>query len=494
MSDLVFMPAHQLAKGIRERTFSAVEVLTAHLAQIAKHNSRLNAIVTLDEEGAWQRALAADEALAKGESWGVLHGLPVTIKDYIETAGLRTTSSYPPLANYIPEKDATVVSRLRGAGAIILGKTNLPMLAQGIQSDSPIFGRTNNPWNLEYTPGGSSGGGGAAVAAGLSPLDIGGDIGGSIRIPAHFCGIFGLKPTEHRVSNAGCVARDRGLFKSVRHLRVLGPLARSVEDLSLCLSLIEGQDGRDWEVGSSPAETLSLREFKTYRFAWTDDFGGIPVTADTRLTLEKLAIQLESMGCRVERTKPHKLDFALALQTFGEILGTEVGVLEPPLVRSLAPLLAIGLSAKLSKNPLAQGILRGGRLNFRRYAEALNRRDTIIGQVETFLSEWDAWLCPVTCGPAFKHVKISSNLDSLVKVLSVDEQTLPYNVWGLSHSPLFNLTGNPVVVIPVGYSQECLPIGVQIVGRRWRDRELLAIAKELAEVVGTWQSPPGYET
>jgi amidase len=492
VSELVFMPAHQLAKGIREGNFSALEVLEAHLAQIVKHNPQVNAIITLDEQGARQRALAADAALAKGEIWGVLHGVPITIKDYLETAGLRTTSSYPPLANYIPERDATVVARLRAVGAIILGKTNLPMLAQGIQSDSPLFGRTNNPWNLAYTPGGSSGGGAAAVAAGLSPLDIGGDIGGSIRIPAHFCGIFGLKPTEHRVSNAGCIGRDRGLLKSVRHLRVLGPLARSVEDLELCLSIIEGEDGRDWEVCSPPSEIPSLRELSTYRFAWTDDFGGVPVTFDTRSTLEKWAIQLEGLGCRVEYISPDKLDFALALQTCGEILGMELGVLESPLLRSLVPLLRIGLNAKISDNPLAQGILQGVRLNFRRYAEALTRRDTLIGQLEAFLSEWDAWLCPVACGSAFKHLKISGNIDSWLKVLPVDKQILPYNVWGLTHTPLFNLTGHPVVVIPVGKSQDGLPIGVQIVGKRWRDRELLKLAKALTEVVGIWQCPPGF--
>jgi amidase len=205
MSDLSFLPAHTLAQGIRDRTFSSLEVLQAHLQQIQAHNGELNAIVTLDEENALRKAKEADNALANGASWGALHGVPVTIKDFLETANLRTTANYEPLANYIPQQDATVVQRLRSAGAIILGKTNLPKLSQGFQTDGEFLGRANNPWNLAYTPGGSSGGGAAAVAAGLSPLDIGGDIGGSIRIPAHFCGIYGLKPTEHRVSNAGCV-------------------------------------------------------------------------------------------------------------------------------------------------------------------------------------------------------------------------------------------------------------------------------------------------
>lgn len=169
MSDLVFQSTSQLAKAIRERSVSAREVLEAHLSQIAQHNRVLNAIVTLDEEQAISKASQADAALAQGELWGPLHGVPFTVKDLFDTAGVRTTWSYRPLANYIPQQDATAVARLRNAGAILLGKTNMPQLAIGPQSDSPLFGRANNPWNLKYTPGGSTGGGAAAVAAGLSP-------------------------------------------------------------------------------------------------------------------------------------------------------------------------------------------------------------------------------------------------------------------------------------------------------------------------------------
>ncbi|NEO92949.1 MAG: amidase, partial [Moorea sp. SIO3G5] len=203
MSKLVFLSASELAKAIRDRTVSSVEVLDAHLEHIALHNSKLNAIITLDAENAYQRATEADDALGRGEIWGRLHGVPVTIKDSLETKGLRTTSSYEPLANYVPTQDATVVARLRAAGAILLGKTNTPKLTTDFQTNSPLFGRTNNPWNLDYTSGGSTGGGAAAVAAGLSPLELGSDLGGSIRVPGHFCGVFGLKPTEHRVSTFG---------------------------------------------------------------------------------------------------------------------------------------------------------------------------------------------------------------------------------------------------------------------------------------------------
>jgi amidase len=490
MSELFFLPAHALAKGIRDRTFSAVEVLQAHLMQISRHNPKLNAIVTLDEERAMERAKEADAAWSKGESWGALHGVPVTIKDYIETAHLRTTANYKPFANHIPRKDATVVNRLRAAGAIILGKTNLPKLSHGFQTDGKFLGRANNPWNFAYTPGGSSGGGAAAIAAGLSPLDIGGDIGGSIRIPAHFCGVYGLKPTEYRVSNAGCVRIKPGLT-AIRHMMLLGPLARSIPDLELCLSIIEGEDQRDWDVRTAPRETFEKKSLHQYRFAWTDDFGGIPVTHETQRILETLAHQLEQAGCRVERISPPKFNFDEALSVYGIICGTELGSLEPTSQRLLYAFLA-PFASLLPGGAIAQGTLKGAGGNFQTYVEALTKRDGLIHQMETFLSNWDAWLCPVTCGAAFPHFPVNSLFDSAFKRLPVDDQMLPYTVWGITHCPIFNLTGNPVVSLPVGKTEAGMPIGIQAVGKRWRDRELLAIAQSLTEVTGGFQHPSGF--
>ncbi|MBU1748753.1 MAG: amidase, partial [Chloroflexi bacterium] len=325
MTDLVFSTAHQLANAIRQREVSAVEVLEAHLAQIARHNPALNAIVTLDEGGARQRATEADAALARGETGGPLHGVPVTIKDVYETAGLRTTASFKPLAEYVPQQDATVVARLKAAGAIVLGKTNMPEMAMDVQSNSPIFGRANNPWDLARTPGGSTGGGAAAVAAGLSPLELGSDIGGSIRIPSHFCGVYGFKPTEHRVPGTGHIPPPPGVAKTVRHMGVFGPLARSIDDLRLCLGLIAGPDSQDWEVPPVPLGDAPPRPLPGLRLAWTDDFGGAPVTAETRAALQALAGTLAEQGCHVERQNPTGFDFELAWETYGEILGAGAG-------------------------------------------------------------------------------------------------------------------------------------------------------------------------
>src|SRR4051812_18730606 len=192
-----FSGVNDIAAAIRAKRVSSVEVVDLYLQRIAKHNKALNAVCTLDEEGARKRAKEADDALARGELKGPLHGVPMTIKDALETEGLRTTGGFPPLANHVPRRDATAVARLKAAGAILLGKTNVPPLSADYRADNPIFGRTNNPWDLSRTPGGSTGGGSAAVSAGLSAFDVGSDLAGSVRTPAHFCGLFGLKPTEH---------------------------------------------------------------------------------------------------------------------------------------------------------------------------------------------------------------------------------------------------------------------------------------------------------
>jgi len=235
MDDLVFTSVQKLAETIRNRHVSATEVLDAHLAQIDRHNPRLNVIVTLNRDEARVRASQADAALARGELWGPLHGVPITIKDGFSTAGIRTTSGFPLWADHVPEVDAPVVKRLRTAGAILLGKTNLPILSMDAQTDNPIFGRTNNPWNLSRTSGGSTGGA-AAVAAGLTPLELGSDIGGSLRIPAHCCGIYSLKPSAYRLPGGGYHPNPEPALPDIggpAQVGVFGPLARSVDDLAL---------------------------------------------------------------------------------------------------------------------------------------------------------------------------------------------------------------------------------------------------------------------
>jgi amidase len=492
MDKLTFLTATELANLIRDRRVSSQEVLEAHLSHIATYNPSVNAIVTLDEKGARQRAKEADDALARGEIWGPLHGVPVTIKDVFETEGLRTTGSFRPLANYVPKQDATVVARLRKAGAIIMGKTNTPEMAGDEQTNSPLFGRTNNPWNLERTPGGSSGGSAAAIASGMSPLDIGSDIGGSVRNPAHFCGVFSLKPSDYRVPFTGHIppppgSKGRGLL---RYFLTPGPLARSVEDLRLALTIIAGPDEREWEVPPVPLATSPTQNLRDLRFAWSDDFG-VPVAAEIRTALADLTTELTQLGCHVERCDPPEFDFAEALQVYGELKEAALTVRSSPL--HLPRFIWRALSEQIpNSNPTGRGLLRGAGTNLQGYAKALSQRDVFIARMERFLADWDAWLCPVAALPAYPHLQSRNPIEQLRATVEVDGQKIPYILATSMYTGIFNLTGNPVVVLPLSQTREGLPIGLQVVGRRWNDMDLLAVAQALSEVTGLFQAPLGY--
>jgi amidase len=481
MRELVFLPAHQMAEHVRERRVSALELLEAHLGQVVRNNVRLNALVTLDEGRARARAREADAALARGELWGPLHGVPLTIKDAFETTGLRTTSGFAPLAGHVPARDATVVARLKAAGAVIVGKTNLPRLALDTQTHNTVFGRTNNPWDVGRTPGGSSGGGAVSVASGMSSLEVGSDIGGSIRIPAHFCGVLGLKPTDGRIPLSGHIPGMPGSPRGVRHQGVAGPLARTVEDLRLALRLLGGPDGQDTEMPPVPFQEVPRRELKTYRFLWTDDVGGLPVSTGTRTALEGLARTLEAAGCSVERRAP-PVDLERVWRAWGLLLGTEVSS-EMPLSARL--LTALHFQSMRGTSSINRGILRGLWGRMADYTQALAVRDEVMATVEHFLEGWDAWLCPVTVGPAFTHRPSGEWLE-------VDARRVPY-MEGTSGLPsLFNLTGHPVVAMPLRRSpHEPLPLGMQVVGRRWGDEALLSVAEALTDVTGPFQPPPG---
>ena len=492
MNKLTNLTAHELASNIRELKISSQEVLEAHLDQVAKHNPSLNAIVTTNEQQARQRAKEADEALSRDELWGPLHGVPVTIKDVFETAGLRTTSSFKPLANYVPKQDATVVARLRRAGAIIMGKTNTPEMAGDEQTNSPLFGRTNNPWNLERTPGGSSGGSAAAVAAGMSPLDIGSDIGGSVRNPAHFCGVFSLKPTDYRVPFTGHIppppgTNTRGLL---RYFLTPGPLARSVEDLRLTLTVIAGPDEREWEVPPVPLTDSPARSLSNLRIAWNDDFG-IPVSLEIRSALAGFGEKLSQLGCHVQRSVPPEFNFVHALQVYGELKEAAFTVRSSPL--HLPRFLWRGLSALIpGSNPISRGLMHGAGATLQSHATALSRRDILISKMESFLTDWDVWLCPVAALPAYPHLNSRNPIEQLSATVEVDGQKIPYLLATSMFTSLFNLTGNPVVVLPLSRTKDGLPIGIQLIGRRWKDMELLAVAQTLSEVIGPFQAPPGY--
>ena len=478
-----FASASQLAADIRAHRVSASELVELYLTRIAKHNPALNAICTLDADGARKRAQEADKALAAGELWGPLHGVPMTIKDALETAGMRTTGGHPPLKDYVPVRDATAVARLRSAGAILVGKTNVPPLSADYRADNPIFGRTNNPWNLDRTPGGSTGGGAAAVAAGLCAFDVGSDLAGSVRTPAHFCGLFALKPTERRVPNTGHIPEPPGLPRAVRHMNVLGPLARGIEDLELILRLIAGTDTAEWDVPPVAWMDAPERPLRHCRIAWSNDFNGLPVTEDTKQAIVKLAGKLAAAGCKVEERNPTGFNFDLAWETWGAVAIAERSATAPERVAERVAALHASLGDQV---PVARGSAMGARATVGDYMTFLTRRDALITAFERFLDDWDAFMCPVSVGPAIPHVPFGTPIQ-------VDEKTVPYFLAGTAYSSPFNLTGSPAVVLPLGQSaKEGLPIGVQLVGRRWGEPALLQLASRVAHLTGPFKPPPAY--
>ncbi len=474
--------ARQTTQKIACGEISATEIVESCLASINRHNPAINAVVTLDEAGALGAAQQAD-TLRKTENLPPLHGIPVSIKDAFETAGLRTTSSHPPLSNHVPAKDATVVARLKAAGAIVLGKTNLPELAASPQCWSPLFGTTNNPWNQSLTSGGSSGGSAAAVAMGFSFLDTCSDIGGSIRIPAAYCGVAGLKATENRIPRTGHIPHLPEGSRSVRHMLSFGLLARYVDDLQLGLNIMAGPDGVDSEV--PPLSVLTPAEVqRPLRIAWWDDFCGLPLCQRTRKALTRTVENLKRHGVEVERCHPPNFDFERAWYAYGIIGGAEIGLGMPTLQRKM-----LSLAGKFtpSSQPVARNFLRGLSFDWHRYNEALNLREQLIGELEQFLGDWDAWLCPVAPIVAYPHCRF----DGFRKppALIVDDRPVPYLEATVSMVTPFSLTGNPVVVLPAGI-EDGLPVGFQFIGKRWRDESLLSVCSMIEPICGGYVPPP----
>ena len=454
----VFSSTVELAAAIARRKISAVEALDAHLAQIDRHNEGVNAVISLDREGACERAKKADAALARGATPGPLHGVPFTLKDMHETVGMKTTVGFPPFADYVASHDSPVVARLKAAGGVLMAKTNVATMLSDWQSDNPLFGRTSNPWNLERTAGGSSGGAAAAVAAGMTPFDVGTDMQDSIRLPAAFCGVYGLKPTEHRVSLAGAFPNPGNAARSVRLMSCIGPLARGVDDLSLIYQIIAGPDGRDADLAPVPVETTPKLDLKTLRIAFAPSFPGLPVAGAIGVAVEKLASQLQSAGALVAEAKLPRLDLHDDLAQGGALIGMMMEAAQPEPPERPTPI--------------------------SRWFKALARRDTSILAWDRFFDDWDALLCPVAMTTAFSHCEPGTPI-------KVDGKDQSY--WMLpAYGAVFNYSGHPALSIPCGQDSNGLPIGLQLVGKRWSESRLLGIAAAIEPLTGGFRRPPGY--
>ena len=477
-----FETASRLARAIRNGRLSSVEATEAHLERIARLNGPLNALVVVDREGALKAARAADKQRArKGAKLGPLHGVPITLKEAFDVAGLHTTSSHPPLKDNVAKRDASLVARLRAAGAVILGKTNVPELCADFQTDSPLFGTTKNAWDAARTAGGSTGGGAVAVAARLSPLELGSDIGGSVRNPAHYNGIFALKPSEWRVPGHGHVPDLPGVTRTVRYMGVFGPLARSVDDLDLALRIIAGPDGNEAEAAPVPLGPTAKLSARGLRVAYVDSNPLVQVSDDTAKVVAETVKLLAKAGAKVKRAEPEGLDWQQGWDDWCDLFNYLVRATQPLSERERF------FGMVNSSDPSARSAGRTSRLDMEQFFAVLDRRDQIMRRCERFLDDYDAWLMPVMPDAAFIRQKQS-------EPLVIDGMPYPYFFAGTSYNYLANLTGQPSIVLPCGLSKAGLPIGLQLTGKRWGEAKLLGVAKVLEKLLPPCPVPPNYRS
>jgi Asp-tRNA(Asn)/Glu-tRNA(Gln) amidotransferase A subunit family amidase len=442
---------------VRERTLSPVEVVEAHLKRIEQLNPKLNAVVTPAPD-AIERAKSAETAVARSDSLGALHGIPLTIKDTIDTEGLRTTSGSRLREHHVPRRDAPAVARLKAAGAIILGKTNTAEMAMDYTADNPVFGRTNNPYDQSRVPGGSSGGEAAAIAACMSPGGIGSDLAGSIRIPAHCCGIVGLKPTTTSVPSQGQFPAAIGPYSLGA---AIGPLARSVEDVQILFRVLAG----------SETSTGVVKIQRGLRVAWYSDDGVAPVTEETRKAVEAAARALADAGFVVEERRPPAVECGhdLWLKLFSRA--------------SVALLREVYAGRENEGGDFVRWRLQTAdddpKATLNDYLTAWLERDRLRETLIEWMDATPLILAPVGATPAWEHNAHKVNVNG----------TTLSTFRAFSYAQTCNVFDLPSVAVPAGRSSDELPIGVQVIARPFAEETALAAARIVEEALGGWQPP-----
>lgn len=469
MANLTFLPAVTMADQIHKKEISPVELAQAHLAKIEKLNPNLNAFVHVDSERVQREACTAEAAVMKQELLGPLHGVPISVKSSLEVAGMRCESGTRLRAGYVASQDAPLVSRLRKAGAIILGVTNTPEFLMAWETDNLLYGRTNSPWDLGRTPGGSSGGEAAAIASGLSAAGVGSDGGGSIRVPAHFSGICGLKPTPGRIPSTGHYPPSGGPFSLIG---VVGPMARTVADLKILFEVMQGPEDGDACAAPVPLRWPDESQVNKLRVGYFEGDGRTPVTPEIRAAVKIAADALRESGLEVEPFRPEGLEEARVLWTkfFVKCAGMLIAPMFQHRERDRSPTLKRFLEWSAAEPELTGDSL----------LDAWIRRDVLRGEFLAQMQRHPILLCPAAAIPAFRHGE---------RRWQIDGKTVSYlDAW--SYTEWFNLLGNPAAVVPVSHTPEGLPIGVQIVGRPWEEEQVLAVAEILEGARGAWRVPP----
>ena len=482
-----FKSATELSAALAAKKVSAVELAEDAMGRIERHDAKINAICVRDFARGLEAARAADAARGRGET-GALLGLPLTVKESYNVAGLPTTWGFPAQKDFVPGEDALSISRVKQAGGVILGKTNVPVALGDWQSYNEIYGITNNPFDLGRTPGGSSGGSSAALAAGYGPLSLGSDIGGSLRVPAFHCGIYAHKPTFALVPPRGHTAPPAPPLPFDRDLSVIGPMARSAADLTLLLDVIAGPDPME----AGKAYTLALpaprhHELKNFRVLLLATDPVMPTSASMRDAIERLAANLGKAGVTVTRDSPLLPDFAASTRLYMRMLMSFLAASFQPEVYAGARAAAAKLSP--DDTSLAAERLRGIALSHRDWVMADGARARLRAQWRELFRNFDAVICPVMPTPAYPH---DHSDDQEARRIDVDGKDFVY-VDQLAWPGIATLPGLPATAIPLGLTPEGLPVGVQIVGPWLEDRTPLKLAELIEREFGGFVPPPMFD-
>lgn len=482
MTDLTYAPASDLLRLMDRHELTSRELLELYLGRIEKYNGDVNAVVYLDTEAARKRADMADKARAEGQSWGALHGLPMTVKDVHNVAGWPTTYGDPGDADWRPGKNCSLVDRLIGAGAIIFGKTNVPLHSADFQSFNEVYGSTRNPWDLARSPGGSSGGAAAALASGFTPVELGTDIAGSIRFPAHFCGVFGHKPTHGILSDEGNLRRGTWLASD---LATAGPLTRSAADLELLLNVLAGPDGapaKAWQLNLPGPRALQLSDF---RIGAIENSSVAPIDIAYGEVISQFIRNLEQAGASVQRDAHPSFDHAEAHDAYLKLLrGTGAGRMSAVEFNNVVEI-AAGLSD--SDRSYRAKLRRAQTQTHRSYIGAEEVRARLNAEWTRFFGDFDVLLCPVTLSAAYPVNETTIRED---RKINVSGKQVDYNdqLFWAGYSTMPSL---PVTTIPIGLLSSGLPVGINIVGPYLEDKTTLAFAKEASRFV-KFVPPPGF--
>ena len=475
-----FASASELSGLIASRSLSSEAVTELYLSRIRAHNPALQSVIVPNAEDARRTARERDADLARGAAPGALHGVPITVKESFDVAGLPTTVNFRQLKGNVATANALVVARAREAGAVVLGKTNIPTLLSDYQSFGPVYPRANNPYDVTRTPGGSTGGGAAAVAAGLTAIEFGSDIGGSIRLPAHFCGVFGLKPTENAALHGeGHVPPLPGARSGFVAMASMGPLARTVGDIELAWRVMNRQT---WSpLTHLPSKPRSKAAASEYRVAWCDEMGPVGSDDDTKKVIASVVRSLERAGVRCERRPFDERWLRDAYAVWGAIFGVILGQTSPWLGRQVMKL-QMSRMARGSALGIGASLRDGLSLDFKRFSAVLRRRTELTADLQRRFDEYDFIIGPTAAGPAFAHNPQHRPIVSEGRALAYVDYVMPFTL-------VYNSCGNPVLVVPAGRSADGLPIGCQIAAPHYAEDDLIHFGR-LVETLGARFTPP----